>query len=74
MSERKVKNLEVGVYQGKVGLSLTYDGQEEKEHVLFVPEVALAIGKEIISLATVLKHQGFKDAIGVSENVNVKIH
>lgn len=71
---RNLKNIEVGIYQDKVGISLSYPDQEEKEHVLFTPEVALAIGREIIALATVLKNQGFKDMVGVKEHVKVELH
>ena len=74
MSHRKVQNIEVGVYEGKVGMSLTHEGETEKQHILFSPEVALTIGREMISIATALKNQGFRDSIGVKEKVKMEIH
>jgi len=74
MKQRKVENIDVGLYENKVGMSLKYEGQEDKEHILFATEVAISLAREMIALATVLRNQGFQDAIRVKENVKVEIH
>ena len=75
---RKTEKIEVGIHEGRVGITFYFSGGE-KEHHLFSLEIGKKVAEKILKcvseIETIEKQVDnvFKENIGVSEIVQIKI-
>lgn len=78
MNIRKTEKIEIGIYEGKIGITFYYSGAE-KEHQLFSLEIGKKIAEKILKCISEIRtierqvDNVFKENIGISESVQIKI-